>query len=338
MDISLPFKLKPKRLATSKQKKIITLFNNLYASGFHLVEIISFLERSLLLQKDYVSQMHLGLSQGKSFSEMMENLGFSSSIVTQLSLAELHGNLHLSLGKIEEYLDNLAKVKKKLIEVATYPVILLAFLILIMLGLRNYLLPQLDSSNVATQVISNLPQLFLGATLLVGLGIFSSLIFYRKSGKVRVFSLLARIPFLGRFVQDYLTAYYSREWGNMIAQGLELTQIFQMMQEQGNPLFREIGQDLAQALQNGQEFSKVVLAYPFFRRELGLIIEYGEVKSKLGSELEIYAEKTWESFFTRVNRTMNLVQPLVFIFVALLIVLLYAAMLLPMYQNMEVHF
>ena len=322
MDISLPFKLKPKRLATSKQKKIITLFNNLYASGFHLVEIISFLERSLLLEKDYVSQMHLGLSQGKSFSEMMENLGFSSSIVTQLSLAELHGNLHLSLGKIEEYLDNLAKVKKKLIEVATYPVILLAFLILIMLGLRNYLLPQLDSSNAA---------------LLVGLGIFSSLVFYRKSGKVRVFSLLARIPFLGRFVQDYLTAYYSREWGNMIAQGLELTQIFQMMQEQGNPLFREIGQDLAQALQNGQEFSKVVLAYPFFRRELGLIIEYGEVKSKLGSELEIYAEKTWESFFTRVNRTMNLVQPLVFIFVALLIVLLYAAMLLPMYQNMEVH-
>ena len=69
---------------------------------------------------------------------------------------------------------------------------------------------------------------------------------------------------------------------------------------------------------------------------MSLIIEYGEVKSKLGSELEIYAEKTWESFFTRVNRTMNLVQPLVFIFVALIIVLLYAAMLMPMYQNMEV--
>ena len=94
--------------------------------------------------------MRLGLSKGKSFSEMMGNLGFSSAIVTQLSLAEVHGNLHLSLGKIEEYLDNLAKVKKKLIEVATYPLILLAFLLLIMLGLRNYLLPQLDSSNIAT--------------------------------------------------------------------------------------------------------------------------------------------------------------------------------------------
>ena len=33
---------------------------------------------------------------------------------------------------------------------------------------------------------------------------------------------------------------------------------------------------------------------------------------------------------------MNVIQPLVFVFVALVIVLLYAAMLLPIYQNMEV--
>ena len=310
----------------------------MFSSGFHLVEIISFLDRSLLLEKEYVSQMRLGLSKGKSFSEMMGNLGFSSAIVTQLSLAEVHGNLHLSLGKIEEYLDNLAKVKKKLIEVATYPLILLAFLLLIMLGLRNYLLPQLDSSNIATLVISNLPQIFLGLVLALGLVSLTGLVFYRKSAKIQIFSFLARIPFLGMFVQYYLTAYYAREWGNMIGQGLELALIFQMMQEQGDPLFKEIGYDLGQSLQNGQEFSKVVQTYPFFRKELGLIIEYGEVKSKLGSELEIYAEKTWESFFTRVNRAMNLVQPLVFIFVALLIVLLYAAMLLPMYQNMEVNF
>lgn len=303
-----------------------------------MVEVVSFLERSALLEKNYVMQMKQGLSQGKSFSEMMGNLGFSSAIVTQLSLAEVHGNLHLSLGKIEEYLENLARVKKKLIEVATYPVILLAFLLLIMLGLRNYLLPQLDSSNIATFVISNLPQIFLWFTLVLGLVFLTGLFFYRKSRKIQVFSFLAKIPFMGVFIQYYLTAYYAREWGNMIGQGLELSQIFQMMQEQGNPLFREIGQDLEQSLQNGREFSKVVQNYPFFRRELGLIIEYGEVKSKLGSELEVYAEKTWESFFTRVNQTMNLVQPLVFIFVALLIVLLYAAMLLPMYQNMEVNF
>ena len=68
-DTSTALQAETERLATSKQKKIITLFNNLFSSGFHLVEIISFLDRSLLLEKEYVSQMRLGLSKGKSFSE-----------------------------------------------------------------------------------------------------------------------------------------------------------------------------------------------------------------------------------------------------------------------------
>ena len=45
-----------------------------------------------------------------------------------------------------------------------------------------------------------------------------------------------------------------------------------------------------------------------------------------------------EDFFSsRVHKAMNVIQPLVFVFVALVIVFTYAAMLLPIYQNMEVH-
>lgn len=327
---------KAKKLSTSKQKKVIELFNNLFSSGFHLAETVDFLGRSALLETAYVEKMRKGLSTGQPFSRIMGSLGFSDAIVTQLSLAEFHGNLALSMVKIEEYLDNLAKVKKKLIEVATYPLLLLGFLVLIMLGLRNYLLPQMDSSNLATQVISHLPQIFLGIILVLSLVIFAFLLYVRKTAKLKVFSHLSKIPFFGQYIKIYLTAYYAREWGNMIGQGLELSQIFQMMQEQASQLFQEIGRDLELALQNGQEFSQKVQDYPFFKKELGLIIEYGEVKSRLGSELEVYAEKTWEEFFTRVNRAMNLVQPLVFVFVALMIVMLYAAMLLPIYENMEV--
>ena len=52
---------------------------------------------------------------------MMAGIGFSDAVTTQLSLAELHGNLALSLEKISAYLENMRKVKKKLIEVSTYP-------------------------------------------------------------------------------------------------------------------------------------------------------------------------------------------------------------------------
>ncbi|MDS2380371.1 type II secretion system F family protein, partial [Streptococcus pneumoniae] len=82
-----------------------------------------------------------------------------------------------------------------------------------MRGLRNYLLPQLDSSNIATRIIGNLPQIFLGMVGLVSVLALLALTFYKRSSKMSVFSILARLPFIGIFVQTYLTAYYAREWG-----------------------------------------------------------------------------------------------------------------------------
>ena len=313
------------------------MFSNLYSSGFHLAEIVDFLDRSHLVDGRLVAKMREDLAQGRRFSEMMAGIGFSDTVTTQLSLAEHHGNIELSLEKIGAYLENMRKVKKKLIEVSTYPLLLVGFLILIMLGLRNYLLPQMDSQNIGTQLISQFPQIFLALVAGSGILVLLGVVYYRKSGKIKVFSALSHLPFGKGMIQAYLTAYYAREWGNMIGQGLELSQIFSMMQEQKSQLFQEIGVDLALSLDRGQSFSETVGHYPFFKKELPLMIEYGEVKSKLGSELEIYAEKTWEDFFRRVHKAMNVIQPLVFVFVALVIVLLYAAMLLPIYQNMEVH-
>lgn len=63
-------------------------------------------------------------------------------------------------------------------------------------------------------------------------------------------------------------------------------------------------------------------------------MEYGELKSKLGKELMIFSEENWSLFFERMERAMQLIQPIVFLLVALLIILIYGAMLLPIYSNM----
>lgn len=327
---------RPKKLSLSRQKKIIQLFANLFASGFHLSEMIAFLQRSQLLEDAYTTILKEGLMAGKSFSGLLADLQFSDSVVTQLSLSEVHGNLAGSLAAVEDYLTNLTKVQKKLVEVATYPVLLLTFLVLMMLGLRHYLLPQLEEGNVATQLMNRLPLIFftVGAVLVL-VGVLLTF-WYRRTAKIQAISRLAGVPVLGLLLQTYLTAYYAREWGNLIGQGLELGQIVVLMQEQSSALFREIGRETELALANGQTFHDHIQTYPFFKKELGLIIEYGQVKSKLGSELLLYGEECWEEFFAKVHLSMQWIQPLVFLFVALMIVLMYAAMLLPIYQQMEI--
>ncbi|MGZ7192267.1 type II secretion system F family protein, partial [Streptococcus pyogenes] len=77
------------------------------------------------LANSYIEVLKNGLTAGKSFSALLSDLNFSDAVITQMSLAEIHGNTALSLQNIEDYLGKMAQVRKKLIEVATYPVILL---------------------------------------------------------------------------------------------------------------------------------------------------------------------------------------------------------------------
>jgi len=85
----------------------------------------------------------------------------------------------------------------------------------------------------------------------------------------------------------------------------------------------------------GKSFNEKIESYPFFKEELALIIEYGQMKSRLGRELSLYADETFDDFFSQVDRSLQLIQPLIFLFVAMMIIMIYAAMLLPIYQNME---
>ncbi|WP_422937111.1 competence type IV pilus assembly protein ComGB [Streptococcus pluranimalium] len=335
-DISLRSRLKPRVLAIQKQVKIIKLFNTLLSSGFNLPETVDFLKRSQLIPDKQVQIMYETLLAGFGLPVLMKNLGFSDTVVTQLSLAETHGNSQKSLTKIEAYLRQVSLVKKKLIEVGTYPIVLLAFLVLIMLGLKNYLLPQLTEGNAATAILEHFPQFFLGGLILSAVFTLLAVRMAPKVEALRLYRFLSSLPFLGSLIKVYLTAYYAREWGNLLGQGVEMTRVVSLMQEQESRLFVSIGRDMQAALLAGQSFHAKVLEYPFFLKELSLIIEYGNAKGHLGQELEVFSEELWEQFFYRVNRAMQLVQPLIFVMVALMIVMIYAAMLLPMYQSMEV--
>ncbi|WP_373760408.1 competence type IV pilus assembly protein ComGB, partial [Streptococcus ferus] len=322
-DICLRKTAKPKKLTTKSQQKVIQLFHNLLSSGFHLTEVVAFLDKSQLLPKIHVEAMRQGLLQGQNLSAIMNELGFSADVVTQLALAEIHGNTESSLGKIEDYLTKVLAVKKKLFEVATYPIILLVFLVLIMLGLKNYLLPQLEEGNWATQVIGHFPTLFWLLSLLLVLTVALLFFFGKRLEPLRLMTICSRLPFFGVYVRLYLTAYYAREWGNLIGQGIEMMQIVRLMQEQKSRRFAALGRDMEAALLSGQEFHQKISHYPFFLKELGLMIEYGQVKAKLGSELIFYAEEIWERFFSSIQKAIQLIQPLVFIFVAIVIVLIY---------------
>lgn len=204
-----------------------------------------------------------------------------------------------------------------------------------MVGLNKYLFTQSDSENYASFFVRNLPQIFFIGSVFIGIVIIWILLYFKRKKSINNYQIIMKIPLISSVVQTYLTAYYAREWGNLIGQGIEMNSIVSLMQSQKNKLFSELGFEFSKRMEKGQEFSKQVESYSFFKRELALIIEYGEMKSKLGKELEIYSDECWNEFFIKIDRYLQLIQPAIFLFVALMIIMIYAAMLLPIYQNME---
>ena len=197
---------KSKKLPLKKQRKLLQLFNNLMESGFNLTEMVDFLRRSQLLADEYTDCMQESLLSGLGMAEMLAKLGFSDTVVTQLALADVHGNTRKSLQKIESYLIGVSKVRKKVIEVATYPLILLTFLILIMLGLKNYLLPQLQGGNFATKIINHFPMIFLGSFALLVVMILAIYLYSRRLSRIHLMSYMSCLPVFGVYVRLYLTA------------------------------------------------------------------------------------------------------------------------------------
>ena len=311
------------------------LMNNLFLSGFHLAEIVNFLSRSKLVEERFVATMRDGLSNGQNLSQILNDLRFSNLVVTQVALADYHGDTQQTLTLIIDNLTKIQKVRKKLVAVSTYPIILLTFLIIIVLGLKTYLLPQVETDSFAGTVINALPLIFIGLSLVLTFFALGLIRYFKSTSPLANVQWLGRLPLIRWYLKLYLTAFYAREWGNLVKQGLEMRQILEMMTSQQNLLFREIGQDIRRAMQVGEEFHDKIKQYSFFTPELALIIEYGEMKGKLGDELLIYSDESWTKFFEKVEKMMTLIQPLVFLFVALMIVLIYAAMLLPIYAQME---
>ena len=114
--------------------------------------------------------------------------------------------------------------------------------------------------------------------------------------------------------------------GKLLAQGLEMKEVIDLMRHTTNyPLMKELAGAISEGLLVGETLHRQ-LALILFTKALGLMIQQGEVKGKLGKELMVYSNVCFQGF-SKIERVITLVQPLIFIIIACLIIGVYGAML-----------
>lgn len=298
--------------------------------------------------KEWIRQIEDGLKKGKTLHEELEKIGFSKKTCSQIYLASQYGNYGKSIRQCGEELLEEERFKKKVQKLLAYPLVLLFFLFSMILIMRFLVLPNMENlfsnqqskatiySNFIVRFIYYSPQLILITLLLSILIVF---IFKKKLAKLPYLEQIrffVKWPFIKKYFTYYWTNFIFLEWGNLLKKGMSFQELIQLMTgEESSTVLRETGEQLSEEMIQGKTIKEGLKTLPFFDEEALMVISHGENLGHLAIEMIFYAKYCEEELSSELEKILMIIQPLIFIFIALMIIAIYASMILPIYTMME---
>lgn len=311
----------------------------LLEEGFPLRDALQFLSIMMPKEREDIESIETLLGKGGSFPDALSRYGFADHVVTQIHFSLLHSRLPQTLRFCAQFLElkqkQLAKLQKSLL----YPLFLLVFTTGTLLVIRSFLLPQLESSagedpsmliKVFLKLLKYFPQLIWSMLLLpTGTALFGGWILHKKPALEKAL-LLIRLPIIGRWLISYYTFFFSREFAYFFYTGHSLLEILQTFQrDPATPLMKQLAKVLENGMLAGESFPHLVQTYPLFRPEMTWLIYQGELTGLLGTKLELYSKECHANLMADIEKKINLLQPLLFLLIGIIIVLVYGALMLP---------
>lgn len=334
-------KLFAKKIEARERQLFVKVVADLLENGFSLQEALVVISRSRRLKGGIAENFQKQLSVGKTLAQCFQSIGFSPQEIAQIQLAEEHGSVCDTLHQIEKQLALFLKQREEFRKVAIYPLLLIFFVLAVLFSMRQFLLPQLLATGMVTPEHGGIrflywsPYILGGIVLLVFVILISFNCYFKEKDQLAKACIWSQLPIIGSYYRLYTAAYFSLEWGKLFVQGIEIYQIIQLMQKTAaDSLMNEWAQDLNQTLIQGKALAEKLAEYPFLTEEFSIIVFQGEAKGKLGEELILYSQLTNQLLIRRIEGVMRWIQPIVFLFVTVLIISVYGAMFLPIYSNM----
>ena len=318
---------------------------SLLEEGYSIKDALVFLEK---IEKghshQWVLEVQKGMLLGHSFHEELEKLHFPTKICAQIYFASHYGNYGQTITRCGEQLLLELEKKKKLRSLLTYPVLLFLFLFGMLLMMRFVILPHMEvlfssfesnaqiNANAVVQFIYYSPQIIGGTLGLLGLGIIIGRNQLKKRTVIEGITFFIKRPGLKRYLKDYWTAFFFHEWSYLLKNGCSFQEIVSIMQkENASNLLKETGGILKEKMEEGWNLHESLAALPFFNEEGLMVVQHGENLGKMSTEMMLYASYCENELNDNIEKLMEKLQPIIFSFIALMIITIYAALMLPIF-------
>ena len=275
---------------------------------------------------------------------------FSDLYVNMVEAGEAGGILDTILNRLAAYIEKAILLKKKVKSAMIYPATIVSVAITVVTFLLIFVIPTFKSMfegfgaalPLPTQIvlgISNFVRAYIIFLALGAAGILVGLRLYYKtaSGRKLIDTILLRLPIFGILIRKVAVAKFTRTLGTLIASGVAILDGLDITaRTAGNKVVEEAVQRTRASISEGRTLAEPLKASGVFPPMVVQMIAVGEQTGALDSMLAKIADFYDEEVDVAVTNLTSLLEPLLMIFLGLVIGGVVIAMYLPIFKLVSV--
>lgn len=285
--------------------------------------------------------------KGLNVTHILSRIGFSSNALLPVAIAEKDGRLSEALNGMSLRLEKTEAAKKKLRNLLAYPAVLFVFISILLVGFRNFFLPNMEAMSVSRSdeggvvtllptLVTKVPDFIIGTGILFLLLTAAGRLVYKKLSPPKKIRFVISIPIIGKLITMWKTRLFSSEIGSLLSSGLSIQDALVVLaQQELDPVLAEMSRNVKEHVIYGEPFHMAVALTDGLTKELGTFAEHGSHSGHLSKELLIYSEYLDDAINQQMTKWLAVLQPFLFSLIAICILAAYIALLLPVYGMLD---
>jgi len=343
-------RVKPKVL-TAFTRQLATLVD----AGLPLLRGLRVLEKQEKhpTLKQIIGELGTGIEGGSTFSEALAQHPkvFNRLYVNMVKAGELGGVLEVVLARLSEFMEKAQKIKGKVVAAMFYPAAVITVAIVILAVLMIFVVPKFKEifkdmlpgrdlpafTNFVLSISDAIANHFIVTFILVVVAVASLVAFVRTRFGRRIFDKFQmNMPGLGPVISKVAISRFTRTLGTLVSSGVPILQALTIVKEtSGNVIVAEAVSSVHESVKEGETITAPLEASGVFPPMVISMVDVGEQTGALPEMLMKIADNFDEEVDNAVAAMTSLLEPVMIVFLAVIVGSIVIALFLPLITLME---
>jgi type IV pilus assembly protein PilC len=295
-----------------------------------------------------IRDVRLDISSGNSFSSAVRKFpkSFNSLFVSMVEAGEASGGLAEILGKVAGYFESTVRLTKKVKSAMTYPIAVIGLAIALVNVLLIFVIPVFAAMfadfgaklPVPTQILidlSNFMQKWWWAMALAAYAFYwvMSRITATPKGRRAKDHTLVKAPIFGGLIHKIALSRFCRTYATLIRSGVPILRTLEIVSAASNKVqIEDACTEISKHVSQGGQVSEVLAANPFFPPMMKHMVKAGEATGNVDGMMTKIADFYDVESEATVASLTSLIEPLLIVFLGVVVGAIVMAMFLPIFQ------